>query len=261
MLLFEGNKIIFNKEVGVGARYNLTDFPFAHNERLKEFLPNCEIYKIVKASQIKDSGQIFGMKLGKQFLAFVTSWMVNCMENTDLYLSEDEAWGWIYSYYVTVRRYNFYFQDDYMRDTLFFPELEINLPDREVWEDTKLTKSPIIIDYPVKPEISWAIVDCWKRMVNGEEYLPFEDQVNAYIKDNIKRLQDKKKKINSYNAIKLFQPRIHLDSSFTIRDLDYTEKQAFFYFYCPICEDLVRSNIVYLDSMWRKYQPELALLK
>lgn len=250
MLFFEGNKIIFNKEVGISGKYKVTDFSYGPKDKLKDFLPNCSLFQKVKASEIKDSGQIFGLGSYWQFPTFITSWMVNCMKNNNFYLPEDIAWGWIVSYYKTILKYSGNF-NDYTRDTLFFPEITFLVISKEQWQKINLNKSPIEIDYPVKPEISWAIVDCWIKLIEGKKELPFEEQVNAYIQDNIIRLKDKVAKMNSYGT-PLLNLEIPLESNINVRNIDYSNKQSFFYFYCPVCEELVRTNTLYLQQQWKK---------
>ena len=256
MLTFEGNKIVFNTEVGINANYKLTEFPFANGELLKQFLPKCELYSKVKASEIKDSGQIFGMNAGKQFLSFISSWLVNVIENSDFYMTEEDFHFWVISYYKSLIDFHNKF-GEHTADELFFPDFQTQPPTEDLFINLKKEKSPIIIDYPVKPEISWAVVDCWERLIRKEEYLPFEDQVNAYIKDNINRLKFWCNKVSYFKADHLAIPKISFAPKINIRTIDFNNVHSYLYFYCPICSEPIRTNYKYLREKWNQLLPDL----
>ena len=222
--------------------------------REKEFLPNCEFFVKVKLSSIKNSNQIFGLGSGKEFLTFITSWMINSFEQ-DIYLSEDEAWYWIKTYYSSIISFHNTIHE-HTRDTLFFPDLMLEIPARDSWSKINLNKSRIEFDYPAKPEISWAIADCWKRMANKEKTLPFEEQVNTYIQSNIEKFINKMDKINFFGP-KLFNLPIPLDSNVNIRNIDYSNPYSFYYFYSTVCEDAIRTNPLYLKSLWKQLRADL----
>ena len=251
MLFFEGNKIIFNTEVGIKANYKLTRFPYANPQYLKEFLPKCDLYEKVKASEIKNSGQIFGMSAGKEFLAFMISWLVNVMQNSDFYMSEEDFKSWIESYFECLIDFDKEF-GEHTSDIPFFPDFLLTKMDLNILQDLKLDRSPIEIDYPVQPEISWSIVDCWKRIQSGqEEKFPFENQVNQYILENIKRLKFWTNRVN-YFGEQIVTPHIRLKGDINLRNINYSNPYSFYYFYCPTCNEPIRTNYLYLQKLWKE---------
>ena len=245
MLVFEGNKIIFNEEVGTQCRYKLTDFPFGNNKQIKEFLPNCEIVKEFKVSEIKDKKFLIGLSQD-EFFNFIKNWTKYSVPYD---LSNEDILGWCNLYIVGIREIEEKF-NEHSSDEPFFPRFDIE-PYREVPKDIP---SPIKFDISIKPEISWAVLDCFEEMCLGRKSR-WEDYVNDYIQDNINRLiyWQEKSRFFGPNLSKL---NIPLSKKVNLHSIDYQNPQSIYYFYCPFCDEMVRTNYKFIQKCFDALREE-----
>ena len=237
MLSFEGNKIIFNEEVGTQFNYKLTSFPFGNNKQIKEFLPHCEIVKEFKVSEIKDKKLTIGLSQD-EFFAFIKEWAQNSIPYT---LTDEEILGWCNLYISGIKEVENKFKE-HSFDEPFFPRFDIELYNIM----PKKVDSPIKFDSLVKPEISWAILDCFEEMSSGRKS-NLENYVNAYIQDNIDRLLFWKEKCNFFGP-NLSKLNIPLTKKITLRSIDYQNPQSLYYFYCPFCNEMIRTNYKFIQK-------------
>lgn len=245
MLSFEGNKIIFNEEVGTQYKYKLTNFPFGNNKQIKEFLPNCEIVKEFKVSEIKNQKLTIGLSQD-EFFNFIKLWAQKTLPYT---LSNEEILGWCNLYIAGIRDLEEQFHE-HSSDEPFFPRFDV-----DVYKDyPKNSNSPIIFDSEVKPEISWAILDCFEEMASGRRS-ELENYVNEYIQDNIDRLiywQERCK----YFGPNLSKLNIPLSKKITVRSIDYQNPQSIYYFYCPFCDEMARTNYKFIQKCFAALREE-----
>ena len=252
MLKIGTTKVYLNYEISRNQSGILDVFPYAKsNIEIQDLLNNCYIQKTMSLKEMAGKNIYLSPEA---FVTFIKQW-----EEKSIY-KKLFSWtcdNWIYTYFQGLLNFA-KANKEHLYDEIFMPEeIVIKYIENIQKNFENYTENEIfnIENEIFNPEISWMIESCLYSMLNKKD-LEYEDLVNAYIQDNIKRMSEQLSMLNFHSKNPIAKIDLPLNPNITITNIDYYNPNSFFYFYNPFSEERIRSNYLYIKKCLQYYKEQ-----
>ena len=252
MLRYQTNKIYLNYEIGKNQSAIMDIFPYAKaGVNLEDFLPNC---LITDSIYLEDYRGVNIYISPEAFITFIKDWR---QAAPHFKLFSWEINDWIASYLqglIIFAKVN----NEHTYDEIFMPEEIVLKYIEAILKDFPNYPKNHVINFPQGPldiEVSWKIEIALYNMLHKQDIF-YEDELNAYIQDNIKRMKEQMAMLNYHTKAPIVKINLPLNDKVKLTNIDYYNPDSFLYFYNPFSEERIRTNYLHIRKCLQAYKEQ-----